>query len=83
MDGLNAIAKKHNLSLVEDAAQAHLAEYKGKKIGGLSKATSFSFYPVKNLGAYGEDGAVFTNPVTEDLAQTGLSLPMFPELSNE
>ena len=61
MDALNNIAKKYNLILVEDAAQAHLAEYNGKKIGGLSKATSFSFYPGKNLGAYGEAGAVVTN----------------------
>ena len=61
MDALNAIAKKYNLILVEDAAQAHLAEYKGKRIGGLSEATSFSFYPGKNLGAYGEAGAVVTN----------------------
>ncbi len=61
MDALNKIAKKHNLTLVEDAAQAHLAEYKGKKVGSLSIATSFSFYPGKNLGAYGEAGAVVTN----------------------
>ena len=61
LDPLRDIAKKHNLFLVEDAAQAHLAEYKGKKIGGLSDACSFSFYPGKNLGAYGEGGAVTTN----------------------
>jgi dTDP-4-amino-4,6-dideoxygalactose transaminase len=61
MDALNVIAKKHNLIVVEDAAQAHFAEYNGKRIGGLSKATSFSFYPGKNLGAYGEAGAVVTN----------------------
>ncbi|MAT58496.1 MAG: erythromycin biosynthesis sensory transduction protein eryC1 [Ignavibacteriae bacterium] len=54
--------------LVEDAAQAHFAEYKGKRIGSLSKASSFSFYPGKNLGAYGEGGAVMTND--EDLAAT-------------
>ncbi len=61
MDPLKAIAEKHNLYLVEDAAQAHFAEYKGKRIGGLSDACSFSFYPGKNLGAYGEGGAVTTN----------------------
>lgn len=67
MDPINEIAKKHNLIVVEDAAQAHLAEYKGKKIGGLSTASSFSFYPGKNLGAYGEAGAVMTND--EELAE--------------
>ena len=61
MDPLSEIARRHNIFLVEDCAQAHLAEYKGKKVGGLSKASSFSFYPGKNLGAYGEGGAVATN----------------------
>lgn len=61
MDALEVIATKHGLLLVEDCAQAHLAEYKGKKVGGLSKAASFSFYPGKNLGAYGEGGAVTTD----------------------
>ena len=61
LDPLKEIAKKHNLILVEDAAQAHLAEYKGKPIGGLTAAASFSYYPGKNLGAYGEGGAVTTN----------------------
>ena len=61
IDPLKEIAKKHNLILVEDAAQAHLAEYKGKLIGGLTSAASFSYYPGKNLGAYGEGGAVTTN----------------------
>ena len=61
MDPLRDIAKKHNLFLVEDAAQAHLAEYKGKRVGALSDICSFSFYPGKNLGAYGEGGAVFTD----------------------
>jgi dTDP-4-amino-4,6-dideoxygalactose transaminase len=61
IDPLKEIAMKHNLILVEDAAQAHLAEYKGTPIGGLTAAASFSFYPGKNLGAYGEGGAVTTN----------------------
>ncbi len=61
MGPLMEIAQKHNLILVEDAAQSHIAEYKGKKVGGFGKATSFSFYPGKNLGAYGEGGALLTN----------------------
>ena len=61
MDSLKEIATKHNLFLVEDCAQAHIAEYKGKKVGGIGTAASFSFYPGKNLGAYGEGGAVTTN----------------------
>lgn len=65
LDPLKQIANKHNLILVEDAAQAHLAEYKGKPIGGLTAAASFSYYPGKNLGAFGEGGAVTTND--EDL----------------
>ncbi|PID60877.1 MAG: erythromycin biosynthesis sensory transduction protein eryC1 [Ignavibacteriae bacterium] len=66
MDPLKEIADKHNLYLLEDAAQAHFAEYKGKRIGGLSDIASYSFYPGKNLGAYGEGGAVTTN--NEELA---------------
>jgi len=67
MDAINEVAAKYNLMVFEDAAQAHLAEYKNKKVGGLSKAASFSFYPGKNLGAYGEGGAVATNDY--DLAE--------------
>jgi len=52
------IAIKHNLCLIEDCAQAHGAVYKGQVIGGLSDMGCFSFYPGKNLGAYGEAGAV-------------------------
>jgi len=61
MDRIKEIADKYNLILVEDCAQSHLAEYKNQKTGGLAKAASFSFYPGKNLGAYGEGGAVTTN----------------------
>ena len=53
MNRLKEIADKHNIHLVEDAAQAHLAEYNGKKVSGLSVASSFNFYPGKNLGVYG------------------------------
>lgn len=67
IDPLKEIAEKYNLYLIEDAAQAHLAEYKGKKVGGLGISASFSFYPGKNLGAYGEAGAVTTND--DDLAE--------------
>lgn len=67
LDPLKEIAEKHNIFLVEDSAQSHLAEYKGKKVGGLADCASFSFYPGKNLGAYGEGGAVSTN--NADLAQ--------------
>ena len=61
MDELLAIADKHNLFLLEDAAQAHGARYKGKRAGSLSTAAGFSFYPAKNLGAWGDGGAVTTN----------------------
>jgi dTDP-4-amino-4,6-dideoxygalactose transaminase len=60
LDSIQAVADKHGIPLVEDAAQSHLAEYKGKRIGGIGKIASFSFYPGKNLGAYGEGGAVTT-----------------------
>ena len=58
IDALRDIAKRHKLFLLEDCAQAHGATYKGKVIGGLSDVGCFSFYPGKNLGAYGEAGAV-------------------------
>jgi dTDP-4-amino-4,6-dideoxygalactose transaminase len=61
MDRIGEIAKKHNIILFEDAAQAHLAKFKGKSIGEFGLATGFSFYPGKNLGAYGEGGGVITN----------------------
>ena len=66
MDKINDIARKYNLKVVEDCAQAHGAKYKGKKIGQFSDAAAFSFYPGKNLGALGDGGAVVTN--NDDLA---------------
>lgn len=61
MDPICAIARRHNLKVLEDAAQAHGAWYKGKKAGALGDAAGFSFYPGKNLGAFGDGGAVTTN----------------------
>jgi dTDP-4-amino-4,6-dideoxygalactose transaminase len=60
MDPILAVAQKHGLAVIEDACQAHGAEYKGRKVGTLSDAACFSFYPGKNLGAFGEAGAVVT-----------------------
>ena len=61
MDPILAIAKKHGLWVVEDACQAHLAEYKDCKVGSIGIAAAFSFYPGKNMGACGEGGVVTTN----------------------
>jgi dTDP-4-amino-4,6-dideoxygalactose transaminase len=61
MDPIMEIAKKHNLIVLEDACQAHGAEYKGKKAGSIGHMGAFSFYPGKNLGACGEGGAFVTN----------------------
>lgn len=61
MDPVKALSDKHNLLVVEDACQAHGAEYKDAKVGSLGHAAAFSFYYTKNLGAYGEGGMVVTN----------------------
>jgi dTDP-4-amino-4,6-dideoxygalactose transaminase len=61
MDPIIAIAQRHNLVVIEDACQAHGAVYKGRPVGSLADAACFSFYPGKNLGAYGEGGMVVTN----------------------
>jgi len=61
MDGILDIAKRHGLAVVEDAAQAHGATYKGRKAGSFGDIGCFSFYPGKNLGAYGEGGAAVTS----------------------
>ena len=61
MDAINEIAARHGLPVLEDAAQAHGAEFGGKRAGALGHAACFSFYPGKNLGAYGDAGMVVTN----------------------
>jgi dTDP-4-amino-4,6-dideoxygalactose transaminase len=61
LDPIFEIARRRNLLVIEDAAQAHGAEYKGRRVGAFGDAGCFSFYPGKNLGAYGEGGAVVTN----------------------
>jgi len=61
MDRIMEIAGRHNLTVIEDAAQAHGAEYKGRRAGSIGNIGCFSFYPGKNLGAYGEGGAVVCN----------------------
>ncbi len=61
MEPIANIARRHNLTVIEDAAQAHGAEYRGKRVGSLGHMACFSFYPGKNLGAYGEGGMVVTD----------------------
>lgn len=61
MDSILAIAKKHGLKVIEDAAQAHGARYAGRRAGSLGDAAGFSFYPGKNLGALGDGGAITTS----------------------
>lgn len=67
MDRLLEIAKHHNLKVIEDAAQAHGARWRGRRVGALGDAACFSFYPGKNLGAYGDAGAVVSQD--EDLIE--------------
>ena len=68
MDPIMDIARKHGLLVIEDAAQAHGAEYKGRRCGSIGDIAGFSFYPGKNLGAFGEGGAITTN--RDDFAET-------------
>lgn len=72
MDAIMSIAEKHDLIVIEDAAQAHGATLKGKKAGQWGEAAVFSFYPGKNLGAYGDGGAICTD--NQDIAQKVASL---------
>ena len=61
MDPILEMAAQHGLAVIEDACQAHGARYHGKRVGSIGKAAAFSFYPPKNLGAYGEGGALTTH----------------------
>ncbi|HUS16657.1 MAG TPA: DegT/DnrJ/EryC1/StrS family aminotransferase [Chloroflexia bacterium] len=61
MDPIRAVADQHGIPVVEDAAQAHGATYRGARVGSIGRLASFSFYPTKNLGAYGDGGAVTTD----------------------
>lgn len=70
MDPINELAKEYNLKVIEDAAQAHGAKYKGRRAGSLGNAAGFSFYPGKNLGAIGDGGAITTNdPILAEKAK--------------
>lgn len=68
LDALAALARRHDLILIEDATQAHGAWYRGQRVGSIGRAACFSFYPAKNLGAYGDAGAAVTND--DDLARS-------------
>jgi dTDP-4-amino-4,6-dideoxygalactose transaminase len=72
MDRIMAIAQRHGVPVIEDAAQAHGARYRGRRVGQFGKIACFSFYPGKNLGAYGEGGALVTNDAS--VAQRARSL---------
>jgi len=79
MDPIQRIAEEHGIAVIEDAAQAHGARYKGRRVGGIAPIATFSFYPGKNLGAYGDAGALtLADPATADrvdsLANHGRSL---------
>lgn len=64
MDPILAIARQHGLRVIEDACQAHGARYKGRRVGSLGDAAAFSFYPSKNLGAFGDGGMVVTSDIS-------------------
>ena len=61
MDAIAAVAARHGLAIIEDCCQAHLATCGGRPVGSFGVAAAYSFYPTKNLGAFGDGGAVTTN----------------------
>ncbi len=77
MDPILDLARKYDLKVIEDACQAHGAEYKGKKVGSIGDAGCFSFYPTKNLGAYGDSGMIVTNE--KETAETAQVLRNYGE----
>lgn len=79
MAAISEIARRHGLLVIEDACQAHGARYDGKRVGGFGHAAAFSFYPGKNLGAYGEGGALTTND--DEIARMARSLRTHGESS--
>jgi len=80
MEQIMKLAEAHNLKIVEDACQAHGAQYNGKNVGTLGDMGCFSFYPTKNLGAYGDGGIVVTND--EDYITNSLCLEITVKLKN-
>jgi len=72
MDVIKKIAEKYGVMMIEDSAQAHCAEYRGQRVGGIGKVSAWSFYPGKNLGAWGEAGALTTND--KDIHKKALKL---------
>lgn len=79
MDKLVDIARKYKLLLVEDCAQAHGAEFRGRKVGTFGHIAAFSFYPTKNLGAYGDGGAILTN--NSEIAKKLIRLRNYGQIS--
>jgi dTDP-4-amino-4,6-dideoxygalactose transaminase len=81
MREITTIAEKHGLFVVEDCAQAHGAEYFGKKVGSFGIASAFSFFPSKNLGAFGDGGAIVTN--NKDLYETARKISNHGQLKTK
>jgi len=79
LDKIFSIAKKHKLIVIEDSCQAHGAEYRGRKVGSMGDVGCFSFYPTKNLGGFGDGGAVVTN--SKEIADKVKALRNYGEIS--